>query len=356
MVPTIETRISRYQKWRNREPVDRPMVGILWEADIPPLPAMLTAVGLGNEILPVDIQPEIFLEQIDRRHQQDLAIPSDTIQAYTPAFGMPWVEAIAGCNVVAHPGSIWAGDILTGYENRPFLGFDPQNPWLASLVRFTREMVSFADGRFPIALPQMRGPMDTLAALRTPVQLCLDFVEQPQAVQLALDELTDLWIGVAQTLLELIPPYYGGYLTRMKMWAPGKAITPQNDVSTLVSPAMYRKHISPCDQKIFEHFPYSSFHMHSTEHHQIDNLLAQPRLTAIQFSLEHNAGGPPLDQMLEVCNHILTQKPLLLVAPDFESAEIAINRLPNPGLCVMIAFNKPVLPPEYGEWVARFVQ
>jgi hypothetical protein len=185
--------------------------------------------------------------------------------------------------------------------------------------------------------------------------MCLDIIDHPEAVQFILEELTALWICIAEALLEIVPPFNGGYLTRMKMWAPGKAITPQNDVSTLISPKTYKQYLFHLDQKIFGSFPFSSFHMHSTEYRQVDNLLEQENLTSIQFTLEHTCGGPPLDQMLDVCEHILEKKPLLLVTPDFESADIAIEALPPRGLCVMVGFNQYDIPPEYSSWVAKYL-
>ena len=351
MALPVEERIQKYHAWRRREPVERPMVGLLWEPDIPPLPAMLEQVGIGREITPDDIQPEMFLPHIESWYQQESRLSSDVIQPYTPAFGMPWVEAIAGCRVVGHPGSLWAEPALESYESRPPIHFDPDNPWLRKLVEFTQVLVEFSDGRFPVALPQMRGPLDTLAALRTANQMCIDLMDTPDAVHQILDELTDLWVGVADTVLEVIPPFHGGYSTRMKMWAPGKAITPQNDISTLISPRMYERFVLPRDRRIFEHFPYHSFHMHSTEHRHIDTLLSVEDLTALQLTIEQDIGGPPLDTMLAAAKRVLAEKPLLLVPLDIQTAEICIETLPAKGLCVMLGLNDPDIPPRYAQWL-----
>jgi len=118
----------------------------------------------------------------------------------------------------------------------------------------------------------MRGPLDTLAAMRTPERMCVDLIEQPEAVFAILGELAELWIGVGQVVLDVIPPFAGEYMARMGTWAPGKILTAQNDVSTLLSPAMYNEFVLPWDRKIVEHFPYSEFHLHSSEHHQVDDL------------------------------------------------------------------------------------
>jgi hypothetical protein len=179
-------------------------------------------------------------------------------------------------------------------------------------------------------------------------------IDYPDEVFEILAELTDLWIDIAEATLAMIRPFHGGYCTRMKMWAPGKAITPQNDISTLISPDMYKEFVLPWDQKIVAHFPYHSFHMHATEHHQVDNLLRLTELTAIELTLEHTIGGPPLDTMLPIAKRILEQKPLLLCALDIETAERCINELPAAGLCVMIGINDYDIPPDFRQWLKNY--
>jgi hypothetical protein len=329
------------------------MVGLLWEPDIPPLPAFLEKVGVGRTISPEQIQPAMFLPYIERWYQREAELVSDVIQPFTPAFGIPWVEAIAGCPVVAHPGSLWAAPCLDSYDERKPLHFDAGNPWLRKLVEFTRAMVEFAAGRFPIALPQMRGPLDTVAAMRTPHRMSLDLIDCPDQVFKILGELTDLWIGIAAAVLELIPPFHGGYCTRMKMWAPGKAITPQNDVSTLISPQMYRELVLPWDEKIVSHFPYHAFHMHATEYRQVDVLLKLGQLTAIELTLEHTIGGPALEMVTPAIRRILEKKPLLLCALDIQTAEWCLKELPNTGLCVMIGISDAEIAPDYEGWLKQ---
>lgn len=351
MSTSMNLRLQKYQAWRTRQPVDRPMIGLLWEPDIPPLPAFIDKIGVGNEILPDHIELEMFLPFIESWHQIDAGLPSDVIQPFTPAFGIPWVEAIAGCQVVAYPGSLWAEPIVGEDIYQMDFNFDPQNPWLKMLLGFTMAVVHLADGRFPVALPQMRGPLDLLAAMRTPSQMCLDVIESPEEVFQTLGRLTDLWISIAKAVLEAIPPFHGGYSTRMKMWAPGKAVTPQNDVSTLISPRMYRSLVSPWDEKIFHSFPYHSFHMHATEYRQIPNLLSCQRLTAIQLTLEHTLGGPSLELMLQEARRILTEKPLILVPLDLESAQVCLDELPSAGLAVMVGINSPEIQGDYLHWL-----
>ena len=274
---------ERYLSWMRRENRDKALVGLIWEADLPALPEMLDKVGMGNPLLPEHIRPAMLAPWIETWHAQDSKLPGDTIQSFSPAFGMPLLEAIAGCTPVAQQGSIWAEPFLKSYDHRPSFELDPHNPWFLKLVEFTHSLVEQSRGRFPVALPQMRGPLDTLSAMRTPQQMCLDLIDQPDAVIAVLAELTACWIAVAQALLAIIPPFHGGYASRMKMWAPGRTITPQNDAISLIAPRHYQQFIAEHDSRIINSFPYSCYHMHSTAHRHVEALLKQPNLTGIEL-------------------------------------------------------------------------
>lgn len=336
MSESISTRIARYKAWLARQPMERPLFGLCWEPDIPPFPALIERVGVGSELFPEQIDPQEVLPSIERWYQRHAQLAADTFQRFCPAFGIPWVEAIAGCRVIVNPDSLWAEPILESYADRPPIRFDPDNPWMRKLIEFTRVLVEFSNGRFPVALPQMRGPLDTLAALRTSERMCLDFYDDPEGVNQTLGELSQLYIEINDAVLEVIPPFHGGYVTRMHLWASGRAITPQNDNSTLISPAMYERFVLPWDRKIIAHFPYQSFHLHGSEYHIIDTLLTIEELTAIQVTLEHTLGGPSLEVMLPAMKRILDHKPLILVALDFETAEQCLQELPAAGLCLMM--------------------
>jgi len=336
MSEDISTRIARYKAWLARQPMDRPLFGLFWEPDIPAFPALIERVGVGSELFPEQIDPQEVLPFIERWYQRHAQLDADTFQRFCPAFGIPWVEAIAGCRVVVTPDSLWAQPFLKSYADRPQKRFDPDNPWMRKLIEFTRVLVELSNGRFPVALPQMRGPLDTLAALRTPERMCLDFYDDPDSVHQILGELSQLYIEINDAVLEVIPPFQGGYATRMHLWGPGHAITPQNDVSTLTSPAIYERFVLPWDRKIIARFPYQSFHLHATEYHIIDLLLTIDELTAIQVTLEHTQGGPSLEVMLPILKRVLEHKPLILVALDFESAERCLQELSSEGLCLMI--------------------
>lgn len=350
---TAALRLARYETWLSREPVDRPLLGLVWEPDIPPPREFTERFSENTSVAPEDIRPAEYLPFIEAWHAYVASVRMDFFQRFTPAFGIPWTEAIAGCPVKAAPGSLWAEPCLDDLSRRPEIRFDPSNPWFEKLIEFTDTLVEAAAGRFPVAAPQFRGPLDMLAALRTPAGMCMDLVDRPEETAELLAELAELWIAVGRAVLERIEPFQGGYVARMGSWTPGPVVTMQNDVSTLVSAVQYAKVLGPLDERIAASFPCTEFHMHASELHQVKNIAALERLTTFQLTLEHTLGGPCLEAELTAARRILQHKPLLLTCLDTVSADRCLGELPHDGLCVALATNERILPAEFVDWLSR---
>jgi hypothetical protein len=102
----------------------------------------------------------------------------------------------------------------------------------------------------------------------------------------------------------------------------------------LLSPDLYRTQIAPQYRRIFEAFRASIIHVHSGSLHIVDELLSEPRLTAIQVSRDWPA-GPQIDELIPIFQKILTVKPLVITGPvsrrDLDSLK---DRLSSRGLCL----------------------
>jgi hypothetical protein len=332
------------------------MVGLLWEVDIRPLPEFIDTIGQGNLISSNQVHPEFFLPYVEAWFDRDARLTTDILQSFSPAFGFPWVEAILGCPLIAGQDSIWSLPILRSYTDWAETSLSLDNPWFCKLMEFTQVLVNYSAGRFPISLPPIHSPLDLLGAIRGDQQMLLDLVDQHDAVQKILTDLTQVYFSIIESCLDIIPPFAGGYTTRLRMWAPGKAITPQNEYASMISTRMYREFALPIDRVITEHFPYHSFHLHGSAQHQINNLLTLEQLTSIQITLEHNVGGPSLEEMLPRISNILKLKPVICVVPDIATAEICSNELPPEGLMILLLEGVPELDEKYDAWLRAKVR
>jgi hypothetical protein len=350
-VKGIDEKTKRYQRWIARENSSRPMYGLIWEPDIPPLESFENRYLEQTEILPHYIDPREFLEKIEQWYLYAETFPVDTIQRFSPSFGIPWVEAAAGCSVHCSNGSLWAEPCIEELNKNIEIDYTDDNPWIKKIMEFTEYIVEHSRGRYPIATPQMRGPLDTFAAMRTPAKMCTDLLDDPANSIKLLEDLTELWITIADSITGLIPSFQGGYMGRMGTYTEKSLVTLQNDVSTLLSTDMYKSFVLPLDRRITEHFDATEFHSHASESHQMTNLTELASLTTIEFTLENSVGGYSLDRSLPAVKHILKHKPIILACYDIETAEFCAEELDSKGLLIALAANGEEIPEHFLDWL-----
>ena len=326
-------------------------MGLIWEPDFSPLPGVVDRLCPEAEFLPEQLRSDSFLPHVERWRRQAGELPGDLIQRFTPGFGVPWMEAIAGCRVVARRGSLSAEPSLADYANRPAVRFDRDNPWFAQIDRVypcdgrvVRRPVSGGGSAASWAVGYSGGDADAGANVPRSERMPRRCVHADGRVDGSVDQ---GWPGGTRrdSAVPWRPQRQDGHL------GAGPAITLQNDLSKRVSAEAYWRHVLPWDREIVANFPYTEFHMHAAQHHQVDNILELDQLTAIEFTLEHTIGGPPLQEMLPVARRILQSKPLLLATLDLESADRCMRELPATGLCIMLAVDGHEIPPEYCLWL-----
>lgn len=249
--------------------------------------------------------------------------------------GLCWTEALLGCPVRIGAGGVWAEHFLSNWADVKSLcakrTFSDNTPWLEKFREGTRTLVERAKGRYPVVQPLMRGPVDMMASALGHDRMVLAFLDHPDEAHAFLNHCADLFIGLAETHLSLVPPFHGGY-TSYGIWAPGPVIRTQLDNAVLLSPKLYREYFLPCDARIFRRFEVVVIHVHSACLHIVDDLLAQEELNVIQVSLDF-PGGPPFEDVFPILEGIHEQKPLILTGPVTDKAlRLLLDRLSPAGL------------------------
>ncbi len=269
------------------------------------------------------------------------AVSGDFMRGVGPP-GFCWMEAIMGCPILMSVSSVWSEPCFSSWDDLENMGLSPDNPWLVKLLEITRLQADKAQGCHPIVQPLLRGPIDTAAAVLGDEQTCLAIYDYPNEFHRLLEICTDVLIKVAEARLALSPPFYDGYLSNYSIWAPGTVIRTQADNSALISPAMYRDFLLPCDERIFDSFDYPLIHLHSGGLHIVDVLLDAEKLRAIQVSLDYPA-GPPFAESLPILQSINKHKPLIVtgVLTEDELNQLLETLSPR-GLCLSVSVRSTV--------------
>jgi len=283
-----EDTLRRHRAFWNHEEMDRPALGLsIGFFANEAYPRVLSRIRPGP-VKPEDIPVEALLEDCDARWAAQHAM-GDFPFTCSPLFCIPWLEAIAGCSIMASPASFWAEPCLHDWGNWQCDGSVLENPWSRKLLELMRALVEHSRGRYQVSPTLMRGPADILAAMRGATQFPMDFLDTPELVRPALRQCARLWREMAQAQLEVIPPSPEGFIAleaALRAWAPDRLLWLQEDAMALLSPPLYRDFVLPIDAELSSLFPCVAFHLHGTALWAIDALIHVRGIDVIELNLE----------------------------------------------------------------------
>jgi len=332
----LDKKLDRYRTFWRQAPTDRPILGLTLTTDTPM--DMLDSIEFPREgaLYPDDLDLDVFMKWYEQDFQANQALAGDQFWVAVPFWGIPWLEAILGCQVQISGNAIWAEHFLDNYRDLPEFNISITNPWLEKLLEFTNRLVDRFGGRYPVAPPFMRGPSDLITALRGPQRFLLDLYDYPDEVGRLGDSLADIWINVVKRVLDLIPRFHGGYCNgNRQVWSPGTCIETQEDAIGMASPQIYRDLFLSNTQRIVSNFDFGWIHIHSGYHHNIEELLTIPELAAIEFTIDAPS-VPSIEELIPVIQKIQKHKPIIVHGRlCLEEMECLVHNLSPEGLCVI---------------------
>jgi DNA-binding FadR family transcriptional regulator len=289
------------------------------------------------------ISPEMlnvseFMPDYERMFRETEELGQDAFWTGEPYTGVPWMEAILGCPIRAGRDSItsrpWLSSTAEALEK---VRFDPQNPWLAKYLEFTAALVKQSRGRYPVGMPIMRGPTDMLGALLGQQEMVMALVDSdPREMRRLIERVTRAFLSVIEAQRRLIPPFYGGQaLGFYHIWAPGKAIWFQDDLSSILSPKLYRQFFCDSARLILAGHDHTAVHLHPNSFFILDDLLSLENLKAVQVNKD--ISGPGIAEMLPVLAKIMQTHRLILWGDlTVEDLELVRRSLPCRGLALNV--------------------
>jgi hypothetical protein len=290
---------------------------------------------------PEDIPVDEFLQDCEDRFaaQQELG---DFPFSCSPFQSIPWMEAIAGCPIVASSDSIWAEPCVRDWSSWPQQEPVLENPWARKLLEIMDALVRQSQGRFQVSPTLMRGPSDIFAAMRGATQFPLDFIDTPELAARGLEYGARIWQEIAKAQLEHIPQSSDGYFAldaALRAWGPDKLLWLQEDAMSLLSPTLYRKYVWPIDARLSSMFPCIAFHLHGTALWALDDIIQLPDVDIIELNLE--AALCDLEGTFAGWKKIQAKKPLVIwrmYTDDFSSwLARVVREFPASGLAIQVS-------------------
>ncbi|MHC4581711.1 MAG: hypothetical protein ACYS14_09655 [Planctomycetota bacterium] len=302
-----------------RDPVDRPLLGA-WVGGYYPaeqFPQGHNAWRLGQELEPADVRFDAFRDDYEALYRTHLEADDDFFYVGSAYWGIPWLEAILGCPIHVGETSCWAAT-LPGDSHRQWSSCSEfrNNPWLQCLAEFTEDLLKFADGRFPICPPLLRGPGDVAAALKGPEPIVMAMLERAKWVGEFLTHCAETRLGVVRQLHGIIPSWSGTYAAGgypSKLWARRPVSYYQDDFAALLNPELFAEYLLLLARMTKPTAEVHFIHLHSSCLYMLDALLADDTFSVIEVNLDHPDSGPALGEYVPALKRIQeADRPLLL--------------------------------------------
>lgn len=332
---TIEERVALFKQYYAMEN-QRPLLGFFYGSEYPlhRYPAS-TSLPEDRPLKPDDFVVEPYLNDCDKLFEQHEQCGGDFIWSGSCFWGIPWLEASLGCEIIAShdTGSIHSEPPKNFPGADAIPAFDANDPWMQKSVEFLDKMSHRSGGRWPLATTRMRGISDLLAALYGGTEFIFAMMEKPDEIKAAAEKLTDFFIEFGWLQLDHIPDFHGGIGSfYYSMWAPKGTVWHQEDAAALLSPKLYNEFIEPCDRKIAEAFDGCIIHQHPTGFYAVDSYLTMD-MTALELHID--VGGPSAAKLFDTHKKILAKKPLLIWGDMSEmDLDWIFSKLPSEGLAI----------------------
>ena len=277
----------------------------------------------GKVIKPAMIKPERFIEGYEKMFKDTVNIGQSGFFTAEPYVGIPWLEAILGCQIQASEKS-FVSEPRKDALGKLLMNFDlDNNEWFLKYLEFTKTLVQYSNGRYPVGQPIMRGLSDAFGALTGQEQMIFHLFDYPEESRCLIAGIADIFKEVIRRQFELIPDFHGGYAMGFyHIWTPGKCIWFQEDLSSILSPELFAEFIQEEWQDVCRSYKYNAIHLHPSAFHNLDLILKIDSLQAVEINKDEE--GPSLKDLLPVFRQVLREGKRLILWGNLTEDEITL--------------------------------
>jgi len=278
---------KRFTAWWDRSCIGRPILSIfgITSAITEKIPPPLN-----------DTERYLDVDRIVREHRNSYLKHLPLAEAYpcmSVDLGPGSLALYLGSEPVFTQETVWFKECVSdGWKKFGPLKFNPDNPWWQKHLAMVRRAKELSGNDLIINMPDMIENIDILSAMRGPVAMLWDLIDDPEPVKERLNELVDLYFMYFDRLYELIKDEdNGNSFTAFRVWGPGKTAKVQCDFSAMMSPNQFREFVLPTLREQCRRLDFSIYHLDGPDAiRHVDALMEIEELDALQWTC--GAGKP----------------------------------------------------------------
>jgi hypothetical protein len=216
----------------------------------------------------------------------------DAFPVFDPELGPGNLATFIGSEPRYDADTVWFDPCITDPDSHPALAFDPDNLHYRRQMAVIEAALASSRSRYLVGLPDLIENVDILVSLRGMEPLLEDMLDRPGFVEERVAQINRIWFDVYDRILSRVADAWGGSSWAcFHIWGPGRTAKIQCDVSATISPAMFRRFVSPGLREQCRWLDNSLYHLDGQQcivH--VDELLSIDELDAIQWTA--GAGRP----------------------------------------------------------------
>jgi len=193
------------------------------------------------------------------------------------------VQEMLGANLQYDESTIWVHPTVESILDVNMDKLDMNHPSVTQLIDKLSYCAEHAAGEAFIGLPPMGNAGDTLAMTCGYGNLCIDLVENPEAVIAAEAKLTAFWEKLYDAVYNTINKHLQGSCGWLPSWHPGRSVLLEFDFCALISPEMFRMYLPQLIERA-SHGEKCIYHLDGPDAlTHLDTLLSLKEIHAIQW-------------------------------------------------------------------------
>ena len=281
--PRYAKNIENWEALWSLEDIGRP----LW---VFPVASTILAVLTRMVPLPQLMQDKVAQLQAELATlgwRDTVEIGDDFVPFLQPQGGVTVVASAFGCEVQYFDHTLpWAHPVIKAddppekvYELKPPAVTDGQ---LGQMLEFTDYYVTETKGRYPIALTDLQGPLDTAYLVWDSSAFMLAMYTNPKEVHHLMRLVTDLTIAYVKEQRARSPQFLPCHFP--PLWLPdGRGVSISDDGLAVISAKLYEEFCLPYVNELSDEFGGMMIHSCGNFVHQFDNLAKVHNLRGLNF-------------------------------------------------------------------------
>ena len=281
--PDFEEVFNRYEAWWNCAIVDRPLVSIAF-----PLPEDERRVPPQKEHATIRqrwMDTEYIVKSAQIRLLNTVHF-ADSLPIAWPNLGPEVFSAFYGCEMEYGEHTAWSKPMLPDWSEDSVnkLRLDTDNFYFQKLMEMTDALIEAGKDTFIVGYTDLHGGGDAIAALREPQDLCIDTIENPEAIKALCDRITTDFLEVYDLFDEKLSAAGMPSTTWLPATGRGKYHVPSNDFSCMISAEAFEDLFIPGIIRECQHMDRCIYHLDGPQALRfLDRLLEIPEIHAIQW-------------------------------------------------------------------------